>query len=360
MKFFTSIFQQSPKRLKVGGLLTIAVLLVSNCSVFLEKQSKLPLATPISEWKLYDIENITWAMDSSSFAVLGKEKDDDIFGVYMYRTSAAGKDWFHKADISLDLAFSPDNQVIAIPIFPSRNLILLNQNTGDLIKEVSYYMQPSCFGLEQIRYSPDGKKIFSLDEFGYIGHEYSEIYVWNVEIEQCQGTLIREQGSAFDFELSQDGDVLVLGLSSIGRNAEQQVHVWDIGKQKLTCSFPGGRPVSFTFKGDIIAAKNVNKQEDVDLWNAKSCKFIATIHSPTITKVYSVDISPDGKLLAIGDSGAFQVWDIASRKFIFESEKLPSAVKRVAFSPDGKFLLTETDRVSANDKATITLWSIGQ
>ncbi|MEW6284795.1 MAG: hypothetical protein AB1509_01070 [Chloroflexota bacterium] len=357
LKFFTPIVDKISRIIiKTSTLLIVAILLTSSCNTFLGKQPQVLLVTPIGEWKLYDVENITWSMDSLSFAVLGNEKDDNVFGVYMYRASDPGKDWFHKVDISFGLAFSPDNQVIAIPTFPL--LILLDQNTGELIKEVGDYKLQPCFGIEQIKYSSDGKKIFSLNTVAGIGNEYSEIFVWDSEGEQCQGSLIQEKGTAFNFELSQDGEFLVLGLSKIGKDAEQQVHVWDIGKKKIICSFPGGEPVSFSSRGNIIAAKNLNNQKDIDLWDSESCNFIVTIHSKIITKVYSADISPDGKLLAIGGSDAFQIWDVVSRKLMFESEKLPNAVKILAFSPNGNFLLTEMDRISMNDQAIITLWSV--
>lgn len=364
IKSFTSILYQPSRTIKIGGLLTITILLISSCNAFLEKQSKLPLATPITEWKLYDIEDITWSMDSSSFAVLGNEKDDDVFGVYMYRTSGSEKKWFHKVDISFGLAVSPDNRVVAIPIF-QRILILLDQNIGDLIKEVNYYMLPSCFGMDQIRYSPDGKKIFSLDGIAAIGHEYSEIYVWDVETEQCQGTLIREEGVAVDFELSRDGKFLVLGLNRIGKNADRQVHVWNVETRKQICSFKGAEPVAFAPDGSVIAAGSIDKQEDVGLWDAKTCQPLDVIRRQERKGAInqrgpSVGFSPDGKLLAIGGNETIQIWDVANRKLMFESEKLPNAVVILAFSPNGQFLLSETPRISADDKAIITLWSVSQ
>lgn len=201
LKFFTPIVDKISRIIiKTSTLLIVAILLTSSCNTFLGKQPQVLLVTPIGEWKLYDVENITWSMDSLSFAVLGNEKDDNVFGVYMYRASDPGKDWFHKVDISFGLAFSPDNQVIAIPTFPL--LILLDQNTGELIKEVGDYKLQPCFGIEQIKYSSDGKKIFSLNTVAGIGNEYSEIFVWDSEGEQCQGSLIQEKGTAFNFELS--------------------------------------------------------------------------------------------------------------------------------------------------------------
>ena len=73
---------------------------------------------------------------------------------------------------------------------------------------------------------------------------------------------------------------------------------------------------------------------------------------------YSVAFSPNGQYLAIGGVETVQLWQVASRKLLFKSDRLQNNVKLQAFSPNGEYLLSETDRTSINDKATITLWKI--
>jgi len=72
-----------------------------------------------------------------------------------------------------------------------------------------------------------------------------------------------------------------------------------------------------------------------------------------VTRVRSVDCTPDGKMFATGDdSGAVKLWDCASGKLIREMPHHGDWVFAVAFSEDGKWL------ASGSSDFTARVWPI--
>lgn len=308
------------------------------------------------EWKVYDINAIAWSMDSSMFAIAGRENSaDSNFGVYAYDINSSAKLWFSETYVPFSLAYSPDNQIIAVPYFAGFSSLDAVTGAGN---KSTLYQEGECFGDQQIAFSPDGTKIITLSTVPQ--YRTTMIYMWDIKADRCFGMLAEEQGVAFHFSLSRDGHLLALGLRDIGNNLEQQVHVWDTEQKKLICSFAGTQPISLTLDGNMIAAGSIDKPGDVGFWDAKTCQPLDVLHLQEANGPFSMDFSPDGKLLAIGGTNTMQIWDAANRKLLFKSEKLPNIVKILTFSPSGQLLLSETDRVSVNDKATITLWKIAQ
>ncbi|MEM1293565.1 MAG: NACHT domain-containing protein, partial [Cyanobacteria bacterium P01_H01_bin.162] len=69
-----------------------------------------------------------------------------------------------------------------------------------------------------------------------------------------------------------------------------------------------------------------------------------SIFAKPLGGVASIAFSPDGRLIAIGDSnGAVQIWEVASRRLIFLVKGHQNGVRSVAFSPDGKTLASGSD-----------------
>jgi hypothetical protein len=310
---------------------------------------------PINEWNLYDINAIAWSIDSDMFALAGEENDDGNYGVYAYNIDTHEKLWFRKTYVPFSLVFSPDNQVIAVPFFAGFHL--LDATTGESIKE-TLYQKATCFGSMGIRFSSDGKKIYTLSTSSDINNEHIEIFVWDMETDSCLGKLIEKNGVSFGFELSNDGRYLLIGLRDvkIQGHYEKQTIVWDTGTRQQVCSFAGDNP-AFYLDGDWIAAANVDEKGEINLWNAKSCQVIGKFVREGQEIPQDIEFSPDGKLIAIGGD-TLQIWTVASKKLLFESNKLSNYISILAFSPDGRFILTITPRISSNDKAKIVLWGI--
>ena len=82
----------------------------------------------------------------------------------------------------------------------------------------------------------------------------------------------------------------------------------------------------------------------------------ATLKNPVFTKIFgfvwAVDISPDGELLAIGDSnGVVQIWQLETLRLLHFCQEHKQWVNSVVFSPDG------TRLASGSDDHSVKLWS---
>lgn len=65
-----------------------------------------------------------------------------------------------------------------------------------------------------------------------------------------------------------------------------------------------------------------------------------SIFAETIIAIFSVTLSPDGKLLATGDaSGVLCLWQVADGKLLLSWRELSGWIRSLAFSPDGSILV---------------------
>ncbi len=87
--------------------------------------------------------------------------------------------------------------------------------------------------------------------------------------------------------------------------------------------------------------------------NFQNTAFDRSVFATSLKNIFSLALSPDGKLLATGDQdGQIHLWQVADRKnlLIFKGHK--GVVWTVAFSPDGQTL------ASGGDDGLIKLWNV--
>jgi WD40 repeat protein len=84
----------------------------------------------------------------------------------------------------------------------------------------------------------------------------------------------------------------------------------------------------------------------VHFWNAGTGKLVRTFRCPDVQLATAVDLSPDGKVLAVADSprGGVLVDVATGKKRTGWSEKSVGNVERLTFSPDGKLLAVADDK----------------
>ena len=95
------------------------------------------------------------------------------------------------------------------------------------------------------------------------------------------------------------------------------------------------RSIALSPNGDCLAM--AQKSTRMALYDWKSKRPLATLETHDQDVLFAA-FSPDGRLLAAGDRGGFvSVWDIKSRRRVFDHE-YPSEARSLAFSPDGRHL----------------------
>jgi WD40 repeat protein/serine/threonine protein kinase len=202
-------------------------------------------------------------------------------------------------------------------------------------------------------------------------------YLWQECRSDALGELCRYPNSAYSVAYSPSGDVLaVAGLE------QEFVDIWDVpGRKRIaTLQHNEGHLVAFSPQGDLLAT-NVPKQ--IRLWrldtqdlvaqltlpgDARGLKFspdgrrLACLSYPAVATVWdvdqwtivrrirgvpprdpylgSLDFSPDGEALVIGDANRrLQVVDLASGNTNFDvPDAHPEPISFVAWSPDGSVI----------------------
>ena len=163
------------------------------------------------------------------------------------------------------------------------------------------------------------------------------------------GTALPLSGLAF----SPDGKTLAVG-------GYKEVLVWDLVQGKLARRIGAGQmssmvqAVLFTKDGKSLAAAEGTPYASggVKVFDLQSGQVASNFQEPK-GAVLSLDLSPDGKLLAAGCSdAAAYVWSLPEKKLVTTLKDQALAVSSVSFAPNGKYLAT-----ASLDK-TVQVWEV--
>jgi WD40 repeat protein len=94
---------------------------------------------------------------------------------------------------------------------------------------------------------------------------------------------------------------------------------------------------------------------DVNLHNVNfaNCDLAKSVFAETFSSILSVTFSPDGQLLATGDTnGEIRLWQVADGKLRFTCSGHKGWIRSVTFSPDGRTL------ASGSGDKTVKLWDV--
>ncbi|MEG4110379.1 MULTISPECIES: WD40 domain-containing protein [unclassified Microcoleus] len=152
----------------------------------------------------------------------------------------------------------------------------------------------------------------------------------------------------------------------VGAATEELLEILEAtrGKTEIDVGYVGGNAATLLVKIDRTALETKDLSRAVilgaDLTNAalRRVNFAeANLANSDFTKIFSsvrsVIFSPDGKLLATGDTdGIVRLWEASSCREILTCKGHTNVVESVAFSPDGKIL------ASASYDKTIELWDV--
>src|SRR5262249_14165224 len=120
-----------------------------------------------------------------------------------------------------------------------------------------------------------------------------------------------------------------------------EIRLWDVGTGNELAQLRGHNSeikcLSIDASGKLLASTAANR--DVRLWNLADRTELRTIRLDTVSG--SLDLSPDGKRLAIGQySGEVTLWDVANGTIIERFAGHTKGIPGIAISPDGKRIAT--------------------
>ena len=211
------------------------------------------------------------------------------------------------SDAVLSIAISPDGQTL---VSGSSDETIKLWHLPD--RQLLYTFEGHSGIVESVTIGPDGQTFAS-------GSFDGTIKLWNLRTKKFLYTLGKHSDSVTSVAISSDGKILASG------SFDGTMKLWNLPTKKLS--------------GDLVQQRSPRKLFD-----------ILTDHS---FNVLSVAISPDGQILASGDSeSTIKLWNLQTIQQVGTLEGHSSIVNSVAINPDGQIL------ASGSDDKTIILWNI--
>ena len=237
------------------------------------------------------------------------------------------------AGLSLDsVTFSPDGATLAVGT--GRAIQLWNVAARS---QESSPIATGDVGPNSAVFSPDGSTLATLS--------LTSTLLWSTAaVNGTPAEVLPGDGSASWVDYDHAG---VLAVSS-----RDGLRIWNTQTDKPAgppSAQIGGGPVAFSRDGSVFATTADHEVVVVDT-ATKSARGISV--GGTSATIFSLALSPDGKLLAIATRSSIQLWDV-SRQRSLATLTLPGTALSVAFSPDGTRLAAVNGALNS-----LYLWAV--
>ncbi len=234
------------------------------------------------------------------------------------------------------LAFSPDGKTLLVSGWDN-TLNLWDPSTGQ--KRASLKMHAAW----SFAFSPDGRTLA-------VGTHFSSICLWDAVRRHERDTLLGHTGVVKGVAFSPDGQRLASTCT------DGTVKLWDPSKRYRPVRL--GRheqeigSLAFSTNGKTLVTGS--RDGTATFWDPATGQCRATLGAPGNFLrgewVNAVAFSPNGKTLAMARADTMSLWDVATGQKQATLGKHGTKVYAVAFSPDGRSL------ISASRDKTVKVW----
>jgi WD40 repeat protein/serine/threonine protein kinase len=233
------------------------------------------------------------------------------------------------------LDFSPDGRALAIGD-ANHHLQVVDITTGNAVFDIP---QAHSEGITSVAWSPDGSVIASGS--GYSG---GAIRLWDAASGKPVGRLEGHTSWICELMFSTDG------LWLYSASADQTIRIWDVEQQQCLTTLHGNTDEVYglAISPDGTTLASASKDGAVTFWNARPRP------KEEQPRVIPLDkrpaLAPDSHVLAAPQEGIVRLFDLSTSKEVDKIPELGSDVSTVAYSPDGRLL------VSGSINGRIRVW----
>ena len=243
----------------------------------------------------------------------------------------------HSAPV-LSMAISPDGALLATGSADS-TIRLWDTNT----RQETTRLRGHSSEVRSLAFSPEGTSLASASKDG-------TVKLWEPTPRPDSETLVGHNRIVHGIVFSPDSKWLI--STSYGAPA---VKMWDVGSGLDLSSALGNPPIDIALCVDISPDGKTLAigSNDLMLWDMAGKKQIDTLAHPN-NNVNCAVFSPDGKTLATQTfNNTFKLWNVATLRELISFEGYGSHYGAIEFSPDGRKLA-----VPRNADQAITLWDV--
>ncbi len=255
--------------------------------------------------------------------------------------------------------FSSDRKFVIVSNWYKGNMELYEVATGKKVK--TFEDKEAKSGIWSKAFSPDGRYVVSTIGYKYMYGGGNELTLWDVSTGQKTESFKGHKNNVTCLTFSPDGSLIASG------STDETIRLWDVAKGKEASRFgwhiggAGDIIVSLTFSPDgryIVAGGKGGRDIPIKLWDVKTGKVKQFQAEWDIEHKHfeanSVAFSPDGKFILSGCNEFLILFDVTTGKEVrtFRGHNRDSSVCSIAFSPDGKLA------VSTGTDCTLRLWDI--
>ena len=261
------------------------------------------------------------------------------------------------------IAFSPDGHTLASGESGGTGR-LWDVLTGKPIVTFKEVSRPRYPDLRALLFSEDGTELIGVSSD-------NKISVWGLGTNTKLPTILHITGrEATLMQLSPNGDFLAIAELNpeAWKNNNFLIKLWDAttGKQLHTLTGHKRWIECIAFSTDSKTLVTSDKSETIRLWDTTTGKLQSTLNWRRGLATYALAFSPNGRFLASGHRDGVKLWDntlkskrqtdsnIGDYQLRLEIYEHKDYVSKLAFSPDGKTLLTgsKDGTIQAWDTAT--------
>jgi WD40 repeat protein len=204
--------------------------------------------------------------------------------------------------------------------------------------------EPSGLGIQSLVFSPDGKYLIS-----------SSLGLWNY-FSTLPVVILDEHTGRQAAVIDTHGDRVATGgkKALLAVASSKGIELRTTPEGQLVDTLPWDHqwmePIAFSADGRWLAGVSGGGHAGITLWDLDADAQSHNFPFPSSDLIQAATFSPDSRLLAFGATNHIRVWDVNSRSMRFEIPAHSGWVSALAFSPDGRFL------VSGSWDQTVKIW----